>query len=235
MTLDLISSVFNRSGRDGPARLWPNALLTLQNRVDPIRIKCVDYRTAMSRPTDFGDVPSPIGTFRVLYHRRRVSRVGLLERWVSGTNPPSGAVRRSPPFEPGTPPRQLQEYFAGKRTEFDLEPDYRSGSDFDTTVWKELCSVAFGQTVTYGELARRAGFPTAVRAVGGAMGRNSVPLIVPCHRVVGAGGNIAGFGLRIWRKRWLLEHENAWPLRTRYRRPCTNHVRDRGEDWTELR
>ena len=69
--------------------------------------------------------------------------------------------------------------------------------------------------MTYGELARRAGFPGAARAVGGSMGRNPIPIVIPCHRVIGESGSMQGYGLGLWRKRWLLDHEGAWPLRSR--------------------
>ena len=69
--------------------------------------------------------------------------------------------------------------------------------------------------MTYGELARRAGFPGAARAVGGAMARNPIPIVIPCHRVVGRSGSMQGYGMGLWRKRWLLDHEGSWPLRSR--------------------
>ncbi|MCI4373906.1 MAG: MGMT family protein, partial [Thermoplasmata archaeon] len=103
----------------------------------------------------------------------------------------------------------------GTRTEFALDVDPDTASTFDQAVWKLLRQVNAGHTVTYGELARRAGFPHSARAVGGSMARNPIPIIIPCHRVVGHGGAITGFGLGLWRKRWLLDHEGAWPLRSR--------------------
>ncbi len=169
----------------------------------------------MADPLEVADVPTPIGTFRVAYQGSTVRVVDLLENGVSQTGIPPGAVRRKPPFRSGSPPRQLYEYFRGKRSQFDLlvEPD--TSSAFDRTVWSSLRDVVAGRTVTYGELARRAGYPGSARAVGGAMARNPIPIIIPCHRVVGVGGAITGFGLGLWRKRWLLDHEGAWPIRSR--------------------
>jgi methylated-DNA-[protein]-cysteine S-methyltransferase len=169
----------------------------------------------MASPLEVADVPTPIGTFRLAYQGLTVRVVDLLENGVSQTGIPPGAVRRKPPFAAGSPPRQLQEYFRGKRASFDLlvEPD--TSSAFDRKVWAHLREVAPGRTVTYGELARRSGFPGSARAVGGAMARNPIPIIVPCHRVVGASGSITGFGLGLWRKRWLLDHEGAWPIRSK--------------------
>lgn len=163
----------------------------------------------------YADVSSPIGTFRIVYQGPNVRAVDLLENGIAQTGLPPGAVRRRPPFPAGSPPRQLQEYFRGRRSEFEVEPDPDSDSMFDRAVWKALRAVPAGRTVTYGELARKAGYPGAARAVGGAMHRNPIPIVVPCHRVIGAGGSITGFGLGLWRKRWLLDHEGAWPIRSR--------------------
>jgi methylated-DNA-[protein]-cysteine S-methyltransferase len=160
------------------------------------------------------DVPTPIGTFRIVYTGRSVRVVDLLERGLEQTGVPDGVRIRRPPFPVGSPPRQLSEYFRGKRTTFDLEPEPPQGSTFDAAVWAALCQVPAGETVTYGELARRAGHPGSARAVGGSMHRNPIPIIIPCHRVVGESGSLTGFGLGLWRKRWLLDKEGAWPLRS---------------------
>ena len=103
---------------------------------------------------------------------------------------------------------QLAEYFAGERTSFDL-PLAPRGTDFQRRVWAQLREIAFGETTSYGEIARRVGSPKAVRAVGAANGRNPIPIIVPCHRVVGSDGSLTGFGGGIERKEWLLAHEGA--------------------------
>jgi methylated-DNA-[protein]-cysteine S-methyltransferase len=169
----------------------------------------------MAEPLTYSDVPTPIGTFRLVYRGESLRVVDLLEHGVAQTGLPNGAVRRKPPYPVGSPPRQLQEYFRGKRTEFQVKLDPDTASAFDQAVWKTLLTVPSGRTVTYGELARRAGFPGAARAVGGAMHRNPIPIVIPCHRVIGQGGSITGFGLGLWRKRWLLDHEGAWPIRSR--------------------
>jgi methylated-DNA-[protein]-cysteine S-methyltransferase len=103
---------------------------------------------------------------------------------------------------------QLNEYFAGSRTTFDL-PLEPTGTDFQLSVWELLRRIPYGVTTSYGELARRLGDPKASRAVGAANGANPIPIIVPCHRVVGSKGELTGFGGGIERKRWLLEHEGA--------------------------
>lgn len=104
--------------------------------------------------------------------------------------------------------RQLTEYFDGTRTSFDLPLD-ADGSAFERSVWNLLRTIPYGATTSYGELARRLGDPRATRAVGAANGKNPIPIIVPCHRVVGARGELTGFGGGLDRKRWLLEHEGA--------------------------
>jgi len=104
--------------------------------------------------------------------------------------------------------QQLQEYFAGTRTAFDV-PLAVSGTTFEQRVWELLRAIPYGTTTSYGALAHRLGDPRATRAVGAANGKNPIPIIVPCHRVVGARGELTGFGGGIDRKRWLLEHEGA--------------------------
>ncbi|MGH7673103.1 MAG: methylated-DNA--[protein]-cysteine S-methyltransferase [Gemmatimonadales bacterium] len=104
--------------------------------------------------------------------------------------------------------RQLTEYFAHTRTTFDL-PLEALGSAFEHRVWNALRTIPYGATTSYSELARRLGDVHATRAVGAANGKNPIPIIVPCHRVVGAKGELTGFGGGLERKRWLLEHEGA--------------------------
>ena len=104
--------------------------------------------------------------------------------------------------------QQLTEYFGRSRTTFDL-PLAPIGSAFQQRVWDVLRAIPYGTTTSYGELARRLGDPSATRAVGAANGKNPIPIIVPCHRVVGSRGELTGFGGGLDRKRWLLEHEGV--------------------------
>lgn len=101
---------------------------------------------------------------------------------------------------------QLQQYFAGERKKFDLETSF-TGTDFQQRTWQMLANIPYGQTWSYGELAKRVGSPKAVRAVGAANGRNPLPIILPCHRVIGGNGKLTGFGGGLPVKQWLLEHE----------------------------
>jgi methylated-DNA-[protein]-cysteine S-methyltransferase len=102
--------------------------------------------------------------------------------------------------------RQLEEYFRGERLEFDL-PLTLEGTEFQKRAWHNLLAIPYGETRSYGEQARLIGNPSASRAVGLANGRNPIPIVVPCHRVIGADGSLTGFGGGIERKRWLLAHE----------------------------
>jgi methylated-DNA-[protein]-cysteine S-methyltransferase len=102
--------------------------------------------------------------------------------------------------------RQLEEYFDGRRREFDL-PLGQAGSVFQQRVWAELCRIPFGKTISYLQLARRLGDEKCIRAAGSANGKNALAIVVPCHRVIGSSGDLVGYGGQLWRKKWLLEHE----------------------------
>ena len=102
--------------------------------------------------------------------------------------------------------RELEEYFAGKRTAFTV-PLAAEGTPFQRAIWKEISRVRFGETITYAELARRAGFPNCARAAGAATGRNPIGVIVPCHRIVGTNGSLTGYAGGLEKKKALLALE----------------------------
>ena len=102
--------------------------------------------------------------------------------------------------------KQLTEYFEGKRKVFDV-PLNLKGTEFQLAVWNELLRIPYGHTVSYAEIAHRIGRPSAIRAVGAANGANPIPVIVPCHRVIGSNGSLTGYGGGIERKQWLLALE----------------------------
>jgi len=106
------------------------------------------------------------------------------------------------------PLRQLREYFAGDRHEFDLKLAPR-GTDFQLRVWRALWDIPAGTTTSYGAIAEAIGKPTASRAVGAANGRNPISIVVPCHRVIGSNGTLTGYGGGLDRKAWLLNHETT--------------------------
>jgi methylated-DNA-[protein]-cysteine S-methyltransferase len=108
--------------------------------------------------------------------------------------------------------RQLDEYFAGELTEFDL-PIQLHGTEFQQKVWEVLKTISYGVTMSYGELAKLINQPNASRAVGLANGKNPVSIVVPCHRVIGANGKLTGYGGGIERKQWLLSHERLMQMK----------------------
>ena len=159
------------------------------------------------------DLDSPIGRLR-LYGDHQALLAVLFE----SEEPPAIATVDGPAVEDaraGALPqavRQLREYFDGARRTFDL-PLAPRGTPFQQRVWRALTRIPYGRTVAYGELARRIGRPGAARAVGMANHHNPLPIIVPCHRVIGADGGLTGYGGGLERKRWLLalEHGTALP------------------------
>lgn len=106
--------------------------------------------------------------------------------------------------------KQSNEYFSGKRREFDLPIDQK-GTPFEKSVWNALMKIPYGKTRSYGEIAAMLGKPGAARAVGRSNGLNYIPIIIPCHRVIEANGELRGYGGGLWRKRFLLELEGAIP------------------------
>jgi methylated-DNA-[protein]-cysteine S-methyltransferase len=139
------------------------------------------------------------------------------DRALSGVHFAGDALALDPARRGATAPldaaaRQLDEYFAGDRRDFALELDLGAGTPFQQAVWGELLRIPYGETVSYGEVARRLGRPERVRAVGAANGRNPIAIVVPCHRVIGADGSLTGYGGGLDRKRALLALEGSAPL-----------------------
>jgi methylated-DNA-[protein]-cysteine S-methyltransferase len=156
-------------------------------------------------------VDSPIGTITLV-----AEDDVLVEVHLPNGAPSAGDAEDAPPAEGsvlGQASTQLREYFAGERIEFDvaLAPH---GTPFQLAAWQALRTIPYGETVSYGEQARRLGDRNLARAVGAANGRNPLPIIVPCHRVVGANGHLTGFGGGMECKAWLLDHERAVRQRT---------------------
>jgi methylated-DNA-[protein]-cysteine S-methyltransferase len=153
-------------------------------------------------------VDSPIG--RLLLQTDGVSLTGLYMDVED--RPPPGMNDRREDANAGPLPeavRQLEEYFAGTRRDFDL-PMRPQGTLFQERVWRALTEIPYGETWSYGELAKRIGNPNAPRAVGLANGRNPISILVPCHRVIGADGSLTGYGGGLGRKQWLLAHEGLY-------------------------
>jgi len=142
---------------------------------------------------------SPIGGLRI--H----ASAGLITAIDFGVNRPRGQWRVDPLLDRAE--QQLIEYFAGTRTAFDL-PLASDGTEFQKKVWAELTRIPYGETASYGEIARRLGYaPGISRAVGAANGANPIPIVVPCHRVIGSNGSLTGYAGGLERKRTLLQLE----------------------------
>ncbi len=148
---------------------------------------------------------SPIGELLLLGDEKALSGLYMQDGRKPTTIDPSWEESPAPFAEVRT---QLEEYFAGRRTTFDI-PLAARGAPFEREVWHALEEIPYGETVSYGEIARRVGQPTAARAVGTANGRNPIAVIVPCHRVIGADGSLTGYGGGLERKRLLLELERG--------------------------
>jgi methylated-DNA-[protein]-cysteine S-methyltransferase len=155
----------------------------------------------------FKTMPSPVGALTLV-----ASDAGLIA--ILWENDRPGRVKLGALEEAPDHPllieaeRQIQEYFAGERTSFSLPLDFR-GSDFQKSVWAALLTIPFGETRSYGEIARQIGRPSASRAVGAANGRNPISIIAPCHRVIGANGALTGFAGGLAAKKLLLGIERG--------------------------
>jgi methylated-DNA-[protein]-cysteine S-methyltransferase len=153
--------------------------------------------------------PSPIGPLTLIARDGHLTHL-VMEDQVHATSAPPGSHRDDAAFADVR--GQLDEYFAGTRTAFDV-PVRLEGTEFQRAVWAQLCAIPYGSTISYGELARRVGNPRASRAVGLANGRNPVAVIVPCHRVIAADGTLGGYGGGLDRKAALLGLEGVRPTR----------------------
>ena len=153
----------------------------------------------------FTTVDSPIGPLTLMARDGNLTHL-VMQDQAHATTTPAGSTRDDDAFTGVA--AQLDEYFAGERTSFDV-PMRLDGTDFQRRVWTELCGIPYGETISYGELARRVGNPKASRAVGLANGRNPIAVIVPCHRVIAADGSLGGYGGGADRKVHLLELERS--------------------------
>ena len=155
-------------------------------------------------PLHFEEISSPVGRLRLT-----ASDTALVGIWFEQGR---DGARAYPELKRGGSPlldrvrAQLDEYFSGRRREFDLPLDPR-GTEFQRRVWQRLLLIPYGETTTYGALATQLGDAKASRAVGLANGSNPIPIVIPCHRVIGADGSLTGYGGGLPAKRWLLAHE----------------------------
>ena len=152
----------------------------------------------------FAELKSPLGKLTLESDGKALTRIRLPdEKWQA--DPEVSRVRKPELFAEAA--AQLGAFFRGERNDFDLKLNPR-GTDFQKKVWGLLCEIPRGATITYGELARRTGNPKASRAVGAANGKNPIPIVIPCHRVIGSNGNLTGYAGGLEAKKKLLEIES---------------------------
>jgi methylated-DNA-[protein]-cysteine S-methyltransferase len=143
---------------------------------------------------------TPVGIAKVVEDDGYISTITVSDEEIIIEEPTSALLK--------TAVKQLDEYFAGERKVFDL-PLKQSGTDFQQMVWKQLQHIDYGTTISYAQLSERMKSPLAIRAIAAANGKNSLWIVVPCHRVIGSDGSLTGYAGGLWRKQWLLEHEAA--------------------------
>ncbi len=142
---------------------------------------------------------TPLGTAKIVGDKNGIQSVAVLDdEIVTSTETPKCLQ---------TCVQQLDEYFNGTRTEFNLKLNPQ-GTDFQQRVWKELLNIPYNKTRTYLEQSKQLGDVKAIRAVASANGKNPIWIIIPCHRVIGSDGSLTGYASGLWRKKWLLAHEN---------------------------
>ncbi len=177
-------------------------------------------RSTITGPPTTTGPPSPVATERTTVHTVHLSPLGpltlmarhgclthvVMEDQAHAAAPPPASQRDDRAFAEMV--QQLDEYFVGTRTDFDV-PVELDGTEFQMKVWAQLRAIPYGQTISYGELARRVGSPQAYRAVGTANGHNPLAVVIPCHRVIAGDGSLGGYGGGLDRKRWLLALEAA--------------------------
>ena len=143
-------------------------------------------------------IKTPLGIAKVEGDENGVSSISVLDE---------GSISPEIPFELENAVEQLNEYFEGNRTSFDFKLNPK-GTEFQQRVWRGLLQIPYGKTRTYLEQSKILGDVKAIRAVASANGKNPLWIVVPCHRVIGSDGSLTGYAGGLWRKKWLLEHEN---------------------------
>jgi len=144
------------------------------------------------------DIKTPLGIARIEGDENGISAISVLDQ---------GEVSAVIPMILQETVSQLNDYFEGKRNDFTFKLNPK-GTEFQQKVWKGLLGIPFGKTMSYLELSKKLGDVKAIRAVASANGKNPLWIVVPCHRVIGTDGSLTGYAGGLWRKKWLLEHEN---------------------------
>lgn len=143
-------------------------------------------------------IKTPLGTAKITGDEYGIASISILEE---------GTITKKIPKDLKEAASQLQDYFNGKRTSFDFKLNPQ-GTEFQQKVWQALLEIPFGKTVSYMDITKKLGDVKAIRAVASANGKNPLWIVIPCHRVIGTNGSLTGYAGGLWRKKWLLEHEN---------------------------
>ena len=143
-------------------------------------------------------IKTPLGIAKIVGDEEGISIISILSE---------GELSITIPNELQEAVSQLQDYFSGKRNDFIFKLNPK-GTDFQQKVWQELLKIPFGKTISYLDLAKKLGDAKVIRAAASANGKNPLWIVVPCHRVIGTDGSLTGYAGGLWRKKWLLEHEN---------------------------
>ena len=143
-------------------------------------------------------IQTPLGIAKIVGDENGISVISVIDE---------GTVSSEIPTVLQEAVSQLNDYFEGKRTNFDFKLNPK-GTEFQQKVWQALLEIPFGKTVSYMDLSKKLGDVKAIRAVASANGKNPLWIVVPCHRVIGTDGSLTGYAGGLWRKKWLLEHEN---------------------------
>ena len=143
-------------------------------------------------------INTPLGTAKIKGDENGISIISILQE---------GEISKEIPLELKEAVLQLKEYFEGNRSQFTFLINPK-GTDFQQKVWKNLLTIPFGKTISYLDLSKKIGDVKAIRAVASANGKNPLWIVIPCHRVIGTDGSLTGYAGGLWRKKWLLDHEN---------------------------
>ena len=170
----------------------PRSLLSIQKRY-------LESKTHVMDQCEEYFLETPIGTAKIRGNKEGISEISVVD------SPPDSSKRIPEVLE--TCVKQLQEYFKGERKDFSVPLNPR-GTSFERGVWTELLNIPFGKRTSYMKQTLKLGNKKAIRAVARANGKNPIWIIIPCHRVVGSDGSLTGYAGGLWRKEWLLEHEN---------------------------
>lgn len=143
-------------------------------------------------------IKTPLGIARIVGDENGISEISALDE---------GTVSETIPTVLQEAVTQLQNYFQGNRTDFNFKLNPK-GTDFQQKVWQELLNIPYGKTISYLDMSKKLGDVKTIRAAASANGKNPIWIVVPCHRVIGTDGSLTGYAGGLWRKKWLLEHEN---------------------------